>query len=287
MEMERLLKKVNYSFDKYFFHPDNIKKRKKIMIQTVLLSFIQSITEFLPVSSSGHLLLADAFGFSNQSLDFDAALHLGTLIAVVLYFYKDLTALLFGIWEKGVEQVLFFQLLIATVPVLCVGYFAKYIIETALRSPIVVAVTSIVFGLLLWGVDKYCIKTKKIKQLSYRGAFFIGLAQILALVPGTSRSGITITAARFLGLNRTDSTRFSMLLSIPTIFVAGTYALWEASRLQAGLALTQQMVWGIGLTAVFGLFAVWFLMHWVKRASFAVFALYRIVLGVFLIFFFL
>ena len=257
------------------------------MLQTFILSLIQSLTEFLPVSSSGHLLLADAFGFSNQSLDFDAALHLGTLIAVVLYFYKDLLALLTGIWQKGAERILFFQLLIATLPVLCVGYFAKYIIETALRSPLVVAITSICFGILLWIVDKYSLKTKKIKQLSYWGALFIGLAQILALVPGTSRSGITITAARFLGMNRTDSTRFSMLLSIPTIFIAGTYALWEASQTKAALALTTQMMWGIGLTAIFGLMAVWFLMHWVKRASFAVFAIYRIILGVFLLYFFL
>ena len=257
------------------------------MFQTIVLSLIQSLTEFLPISSSGHLLLADAFNFSNQSLDFDAALHLGTLIAVVLYFYKDLLALLWGIWQKGAERILFFQLLIATLPVLCVGYFAKYIIETALRSPLVVAITSICFGILLWIVDKYSLKTKKIKQLSYWGALFIGLAQILALVPGTSRSGITITAARFLGMNRTDSTRFSMLLSIPTIFIAGTYALWEASKTKAALALTTQMMWGIGLTAIFGLMAVWFLMHWVKRASFAVFAIYRIILGVFLLYFFL
>jgi len=106
-------------------------------------------------------------------------------------------------------------------------------------------------------------------------------------VPGTSRSGITITAARFLGINRTDSTRFSMLLSIPTIFIAGTYALWEASQIKAALALTTQMMWGIGLTAAFGLFAVWFLMHWVKHASFTIFAIYRIILGIFLFYFFL
>ncbi len=257
------------------------------MFQTVLLSFIQSMTEFLPVSSSGHLLLADAFGLSNQNLDFDAALHLGTLIAVILYFFKDLWRLLIGLWHKGVEQVLFFQLIIATIPVLCVGYCAKYLIETILRSPLVVAFTSIFFGILLWGVDKYRPKNKKIKQLTYKEAFLIGLAQILALIPGTSRSGITITAGRFLGLNRTDSTRFSMLLSIPTIFVAGSYALWESARLKETLVLTNQMIWGIGLTALFGLFAVWFLMQWVKHASFAVFAVYRVVLGIFLLFFFL
>lgn len=258
------------------------------MFEMTLLAFIQSMTEFLPVSSSGHLILAEQFGFSDQTLATDVALHAGTLVAVMAYFWRDLWNLLTGIWHKGAAQNLFFKLCIATVPVVIVGFFCHTIIETTLRNPFIIAFTAIFFGILLWAADRFNPRTKKLSDLTFGGAFVIGLAQVLALIPGTSRSGITITCARFLGLERTDAARFSMLLSIPTIGLGALYVLLQ-SYLNHSLdtLLTTELLFGFILTIIFGLLAVWFLMKWVKNASFAIFAVYRVALGLFLIFYFL
>lgn len=255
-------------------------------METFILSLIQGLTEFLPVSSSGHLLLAESFGVSDQTMNFDAALHLGTLIAVLLYFFKDVLDMLFGLWKKGVAQTLAFQLFVATIPILIVGYFAKDVIETTFRSPMIVGWAAIFYGILLWIVDKYAKKDRTIRRMTYKDAFIIGCAQVLSLVPGTSRSGITITAARALGIKRTESTRFSMLLSIPTIAVAGAYAFWLAIH-QTASDQSNQLGWGIVLSAVFGLAAIWFLMKWVGHASFGIFAAYRVALGVFILLWFM
>ncbi len=258
------------------------------MFEMFLLSFIQSMTEFLPVSSSGHLILADSFGFSNQTLATDVALHAGTLIAVMAYFHKDIARLLTGIWHKGSARTLFIHLCIATIPVVIVGFFGRTVIETTLRSPFVVAFSAIFFGILLWWVDKIAPKQKGLTGLTVKGAFLIGLAQVLALIPGTSRSGITITCARALHINRTDAARFSMLLSIPTISLGALYILGQSLlNHTAEQLLNIHLLFGIILSAVFGLFAVWFLMRWVKTASFAIFAVYRVALGLFLIYYFL
>lgn len=258
------------------------------MFEMFLLSVIQSMTEFLPVSSSGHLILADSFGFSNQTLATDVALHAGTLIGVMAYFYKDILRLLTGIWKKGPTRTLFIHLCVATIPVVIAGFFGRTIIETTLRSPFVVAFTAIFFGILLWAVDKYAPKNKTLSGLTTKGAFYIGLAQVLALIPGTSRSGITITCARALHINRTEAARFSMLLSIPTIGLGALYIIGQSIlNHTATQLLNLNLLVGVILSAVFGLFAVWFLMRWVKTASFAIFAVYRVALGLFLIYYFL
>lgn len=258
------------------------------MFEIFILSLIQSATEFLPVSSSGHLILAESFGISHQTLATDVALHVGTLVAVMAYFYKDILALLKGIWHRGFEQNLFVQLCIATLPVIIAGYFLHTIIETMFRSAFIVAFTSIFYGILLWVIDKVSPRKRTLHHFRLRDAFVIGLAQTLALIPGTSRSGITITAARALGLNRSDAAKFSMLLSIPTIGLSAAYVMYQ-TFMEGKLAqlLSVELLWGMGMTAVFGLIAVWFLMTWVKTASFAVFAIYRVILGLFLIFYFM
>lgn len=248
-------------------------------LSTLILAFIQSLTEFLPVSSSGHLLLAESWGIAPSSLRFDAVLHLGTLLAVCLYFFKDLWAMLWGIWKTGFERRLFVQLVIATFPVLIAGYFIYDIAGTVLRTPYIVGWTAVIFGTLLWFVDKNAKKNTPLRHLTYTGAFIIGCAQILSLVPGVSRSGITMTAGRFMGLKRVDTARFSMLLSIPTIFVAGFFALFNAGQGNELPLPVSQITEGITLSAVFGLIAIWFLMKWVEKASFAIFAVYRILLG--------
>lgn len=258
------------------------------MFEMFVLSFIQSMTEFLPVSSSGHLILAENFGLTNQTLSTDIALHVGTLIAVMAYFHKDIWHLLTKIWHKGAARTLGIHLCVATIPVVIVGFLAHKIIETMLRNPFVIAFTAIFFGILLWLVDKYAPKQKTLDDLNIKGALLIGFAQILALIPGTSRSGITMTCARLLGITRTESARFSMLLSIPTIGLGALYILGQ-SILNHTISqlLTIHLLFGVILSALFGLFAVWFLMRWIKTASFAIFAVYRVGLGLFLIYYFL
>lgn len=253
----------------------------------LLLAFVQSATEFLPVSSSGHLVLMDTLGISNQNLLMDIALHVGTLIAVCAFFSKDIIALLTGFWHKGSEQKLGISLIIATMPTLIAGFFLENIIETVFRSPAIIAYTSIFYGLLLWVADKFSSKSKNLVQITYLHALYIGLAQVLALIPGTSRSGITMTCSRFLGYQRTDCAKFSMLLSIPVIGLGAGYMFIKAflkNELSSGMGL--QIGIGVTASAVFGLFAVWFLMRWLKTASFAVFTGYRIILGIILLFLF-
>lgn len=256
-------------------------------LSTFLLSIIQSATEFLPVSSSGHLILAEKFGFSNQTLLTDISLHLGTLFAVCAFFFKDIYRLLVGFWHKGTEQKLGCELIVATVPAVIVGFFLADIVETTLRSPIIIAYTSIFYGILLWVIDKKAPREKTITQMTYKNALFIGIAQSLALIPGTSRSGITMTCARFLGYSRTESARFSMLMSIPIIFFGAIYMLFKSFQENTlSTELLSQIGLGIITSAVFGLIAVWFLMRWLKTASFALFACYRVILGIVLLFLF-
>lgn len=257
--------------------------------ETLLLSFVQSATEFLPVSSSGHLVLMEKFGFSNQTLLMDISLHVGTVFAVIAFFYKDIFSLLKGFYKKGtLEQKLAIQLIIATIPACIAGFFLSDIIETVLRSPLVIAYTSIFYGILLFVADKFSPVKKDIAEMSYKGAFLIGCAQALALIPGTSRSGITMTTARFLGLGRVQSAKFSMLMSIPVIALGAIYMIYKAFL--EGIVtqnIIQEISFGVVSAAVFGLLAVWFLMRWLKTASFAVFAIYRVLLGICLFFIFL
>lgn len=258
------------------------------MFEIILLSFIQSATEFLPVSSSGHLILAESFGLSNQSLATDVALHVGTLVAVLAYFWRDVLGMMCGIWRAGFDRKLFIHLCVATLPAVIVGYFILHIVETALRSPIIIACTSIFFGILLWWVDKVSKKNRSLREMTMMDALAIGVAQCVAMVPGTSRSGITMTCARWLGLKRVEAARFSMLLSIPTIGLGAVYVLfqtWGAGNLHT--LTNHDLFLGMGLSAVFGLAAVWFLMTWVRTASFAIFAVYRVLLGLILLAYFL
>ncbi|MDR2901970.1 MAG: undecaprenyl-diphosphate phosphatase [Lactobacillales bacterium] len=254
------------------------------MISVFLLALVQSITEFLPVSSSGHLILMEKFGVSHQTLVMDVGLHLGTVVAVIIYFWKDIVSLTEALFKKNESRPLLFKLILATVPIVIVGAVLKDSIETNFRSASLIAVTSILYGMLLWGVDARAPRQKTISKITMMDALLIGVAQVLALVPGTSRSGITMTCARALGIERADAARFSMLLSIPAILLSAVYVFfcaWRDGQL-TGIVQTQLYA-GIMLSAIFGFVAIWFLMKWVKKASFAVFGIYRVLLGIVLI----
>ncbi|MCC9620831.1 undecaprenyl-diphosphate phosphatase [Thalassospira sp. MA62] len=251
----------------------------------ILLAIVQGITEFLPISSSGHLVLAPALtGSPDQGLLVDVAVHVGTLAAVLIYFWRDVFAMLGGFVRlftgrinAGARMVI--HIVLATIPVVAVGFYFKVSgIEDQLRSVEIIAWTTLGFGILLWIADKVGMTINRLEHMRWGGALFIGLAQVLALVPGTSRSGITMTAARLMGYERADAAQFSMLMSIPVILGAGLLAGIDLQ--QAGnVALTQDVLLAAGLSFVTALIAIAMLMSWLKRSSFTPFAIYRILLG--------
>jgi undecaprenyl-diphosphatase len=254
------------------------------ILHIVVLALVQGITEFLPISSQAHLIMASKFtGWPDQGLIIDVAVHVGTLGAVMLYFWRDLWAMLAGLvqFAKGRPNPmarLAGYLVVGTVPALIVGFLIHQYIPGGIRSITVIAWATLGFGVLLWLGDKLGMTVRRVEHLRLGDVVIIGLAQALALIPGTSRSGITVTAARFLGLERQESARFSLLLSIPVIIGAGTLEGWDLYR--AGNAeLTAAAIIAAGLAFVAALVAIAAMMAWLRRASFAPFVIYRIVLG--------
>ena len=197
-------------------------------IQIAILALVQGLTEFLPISSSAHLILVPlVFQWPDQGLAFDIAVHLGTLIAVLAYFRAELIAMMID-WTKSLaggestdNSRLAWWIILATLPAVIVGFLFKDLVETELRSPWVIALATIGFGLLLWYADSRKSNTRNEHQLTLANVLLIGCFQALALIPGTSRSGITMTAALLLGLSRESAARFSFLLSIPIILASG------------------------------------------------------------------
>jgi len=254
-------------------------------IQIVVLAIVQGLTEFLPVSSSGHLILVpNIAGWTDQGLVFDVAVHFGSLIAVAIYFREDLAGLirggvgLLGGRVDSAEAKMALGIGLATIPATIAGLlFAGWISEN-LRNPVVVAATLAGYGVLMAVADKLGRKQRGITSITVRDAFLIGLAQALALIPGTSRSGITITAGLALGLRREDAARFSFLLSAPVILLATGYEVLL-------IVLSEQVVaWGqlalaASVSAVVAYFAIDFFMRFVSRIGFAPFAVYRLLLA--------
>ena len=254
------------------------------LYEIFVLAAIQGITEFLPVSSSGHLRVAsDIMGLSENTLVMDVAVHVGTLFAVALYFWRDLVFMIVGLADTargkrhdGAKLAGF--LIVASVPVAVAGYFGRSLIEDSLRTIEIVGWTTIGFGLLLYASDRVGMKILKLDHMNLPNAIVIGLAQVLALIPGTSRSGITITAARFLGYDRTEAARFSMLLSIPAIGGAGL--LIGLRVIESGNSvLTHDALIAAGLSFITALVAIALFLRWLQFAGFGPFVVYRLVLG--------
>ncbi|AJD53695.1 undecaprenyl pyrophosphate phosphatase [Thalassospira xiamenensis M-5 = DSM 17429] len=251
----------------------------------ILLAVIQGITEFLPISSSGHLILTPALtGAADQGLLVDVAVHVGTLAAVLIYFWRDVFAMIGGFFfllsgriNPGARLAL--HIILATIPVVAVGFYLKVSgIEEQMRSVEIIAWTTLVFGIVLWIADKIGMTINRLEHMRWGGALFIGLAQVIALIPGTSRSGITMTAARLMGYERADAAQFSMLLSIPVILGAGLLAGIDLQQ-SGDMALTMDVLLAAGLSFITALIAIAMLMSWLKRSTFTPFAIYRILLG--------
>lgn len=251
-----------------------------------ILSLVQGVTEFLPISSSGHLvLLPQIMDWPDQGMGIDIAVHVGTLLAVVAYFHGDVRAVLGGVRDFALKRAtpdrgLLVRLVVATIPVVAAGFVFMDMIAQDFRNVALIATMSILFGVVLFIADRRAARQgpRAMDEMSVRHALYIGLAQVLALVPGVSRSGITMTAALFLGYSRTDSARFSLLLSMPTIFAAGV--LMAADMVSAGNGVLIMDALAAGAMAfVFGYAVIWAMMSWLKKFSFTPFVIYRIALG--------
>lgn len=260
-------------------------------IQALLLALVQGLTEFLPVSSQAHLVLYSLFsGEVYQGIDFDIVLHAGSLVAVVMYFRQELIVMA-GDWIRSLgggartpDSKLAWWIIIATIPAGAAGLLFKDQAEAALRSPLIMAAALIVFGLLLGWADWRHRAQRDEYSLGLRDVLIVGLAQALALIPGTSRSGITITAALFLGLNRESASRFSFLLSIPIIAAAGLLAALDLadSGFESGFGLLFMAF----LAAAISTYAcIHYFLAFIKRIGMLPFVIYRVVLGVLLVMF--
>ncbi len=254
------------------------------LLQLFVLAVVQGVTEFLPISSSGHLVLVPLLtDWPDQGLMLDVAVHVGSLGAVVAYLARDLRDMVAGTFTSTGGLMtppgrrLVVLVAVATVPVVVVGAAVSGVVD-ALRRLDVIGWTMLLFGVALWVADQRCRNDRPLDTLGLPGALAIGVAQVLALVPGTSRAGITMTAARLLGLERRDAARFSMLLSIPTIAAAGLLLGVELVRL-GELALTRDVVVGGALAFVSAFVAIVLMMRWLRHASFTPFVVYRVVLG--------
>ncbi len=254
------------------------------VFEAFVLGVIQGLGEFLPISSSGHLVLTPyLFGWESPGLAFDAALHLGTAAAVLWYFRAEwgrlIVAALDLVRTRRVatdEHRRVLLLILATIPAIIGGLLLEDLAETTFRSPYIVATMLIVMGVLLWLVDRAASRARELRDMGWRDALVIGLAQVVALVPGTSRSGATITAGRALGMSRESAAVFSFLMSMPITVGAG---LMKAPEAIAQHGIDTPLIVGILSAAVSGWLAITVLLRFVAKNSYGIFALYRVILG--------
>lgn len=254
------------------------------IIQAIILGLIQGLTEFIPVSSSGHLVLAHHFfGITTTGLSFDVALHIGTLVALLIYFNKDIWQLLKSLFIKSPQTRLAWLLIVATIPAVIVGVLLESSAETAFRSPRLVAINlAIVAVLMLFAERYYHLHVKnptKLAKVTRKQAIIMGLSQAAAIVPGVSRSGSTITAGLFTGMDRVSATRFSFLLGIPITAGAIAKVFTESQAIQQVQADKTTFAVGIITAFLSGLFAIQFLLKYLSKHSLSIFAYYRIALS--------
>ena len=247
------------------------------MIEIFILSLVQGITEFLPISSSSHLILISNYlNFDNQSLSVDVSLHIGSFIAVLFYFYKDILNFL-------ENKILFFKIFISSVPVMIIGFF---LVETGtiekIRNIKIIAFTTIIFGALLFISDKFKLEKNIDKNFSYKSAFFIGIFQILSLIPGVSRSGIAITAARLLNFKRVDAGKISFLISIPILGAVSIFGVKNIIFLDDS-NFTYLNLLAIIVSFIFSFLTIKYFLKYINNFNLNIFVYYRIFLGLVLL----
>ena len=264
-------------------------------LQLAVLAVVQGITEFLPISSSAHLILVPQLaGWRDQGVAIDAASHLGTLAAVLAYFWRDVRQLITGLLRLvGGRRdsagrpdrwgLMALYIVIATVPLLIVGFAIDRYTGGGIRSLTVIAWTMPIFGIVLYFADRFGVTLRRLEDLRFGHAITIGCAQALALIPGISRSGITMVTGRLLGFERAEAARFSFLLSIPASAAAGAYETLKMIKAGDTAMLHDAAIVAV-LSALTGILAIAFLMVYLRRATFALFAIYRVLLGAVLLY---
>jgi len=257
-----------------------------------ILSVVQGLTEFLPVSSSGHLALTPKLlGIADQGVLMDVAMHVGTLFAILLYYRRDIWRIAFAVLQgrntpHPAARRLGFYIIVGSIPAFAMGMVIHLMFPDGIRSVTVIAATTIFFGLLMGFADMCGRQQKTVEDVTLKTAFLIGCAQALALIPGTSRSGATMTAARFLGLTRVDAAKFSFLLGMPAMAGAGVLSFLEILETDDA-GLWHDAATAVGLSFLAGLLAIHVMMSWLKRAGLMPFVFYRMFLGGFLLVYFL
>lgn len=248
--------------------------------EAVVLGLVQGLGEFLPISSSAHLVLVPwLFHWEDPGLTFDIALHLGTLIAVAIYFWKDWLRLFSKGFTntKSTDGRLFWFLVFATIPGAAIGFLLEKHAETIFRNPVLIAAMLILLGIILYWTDRRSAKNIDVKNISFGTSFLVGLSQALAIIPGVSRSGITMTTGLLLGLTREAAARFSFLLSAPIIFGAAVVKLPHV--ISHPSLITGNFIIGMVVSCVTGIAAIGFLLRYVQTKTFLPFVWYRFILG--------
>ena len=258
-----------------------------VYIQALVLGIIQGLTELLPISSSAHLnLIPWIFNWEELSDSFDVALHFGTLLAIGLFFFKDWIELIKGGFnlvikkEKSTEGRMFWYIVLATIPGGIIGFLLDHFLEDKLKTPLIIATALIVMGIVLYFVDKKCKSKITYEKMGLRETFLIGLSQALAFIPGVSRSGVTMTMGRILNVERESAARYSFMLSAPIVLAATIFKF-------SSFTLNLQFFIGVISSFLVGVAVIKFLMQYLKKGSFKIFAIYRVVAGllVYLIYF--
>lgn len=251
--------------------------------QALILGIVQGLTELLPISSSAHLTIIPWIFNWNIPDSFDVALHFGTLLAIVIYFFKDWIQLIKGGYcyavkkEKTVQGRMFWYIVLATIPGGIIGFILDHFFEGVLSRPIIIAIALIVMGIILYLVDKNAKSKIKYEEMNLKQTFLIGLSQALAFIPGVSRSGITITTARAMGITREAAAKYTFLLSTPIVFAATVFKFKD-------FVFNLPFIVGVLTSFIVGLFVIKFLLQYLKKGSFKAFAIYRIVFGILIIF---
>ena len=253
-------------------------------LEAFYLAVIQGLTEFLPISSSAHLILLSEYLGSDQNLFYDVSLHLGTLIAVCIYFKDDLKEIIASIFKdrSPSNNKLLMQLIISSLPTLILGFILVDLIDSFLRTSAIIAITTIVFGIVLFVATFKTPKKMTVDEITIKEALIIGLAQSLALIPGTSRSGITISTGLFLGLDNKTASRFSFLMAIPTIGAIAAYQLVSV-ELNYLIQYSHVNILGLFVSFIVAYITIDFFIRFINKIGFLPFVIYRIILGLILL----
>lgn len=260
------------------------------ILEIIILGLVQGIAEFLPISSSAHLIIfRDLFGIGasmpkDMALSFDIALHFGTLLAIGIYFFKDFIDMIIKGFTKGVKDdqgKILWYLVAATIPAAIAGLLFEDVIEKLIRNNFyIIAAALAIMGVLIYLADKYCKNNRKIKDLKLKDALIIGCSQVLALIPGFSRSGTTIAAARTLGIERENAAKFSFFLSAPVVCGAVVLELLDKATWAVIIAEPLTFILGIFISFIIGLLCIKYLLKYLQKHNFKVFMIYRIVIAI-------